>query len=234
MEKIQFDNDDFILYAPDSLKYVTDNMIEYLQESFDLYKGLFEIECFRKIQINFFDDINKFREFIYDLRGENQTLPSYAKGTFDKGMINAFITTDMDVESYQYHKTLYMASHELFHIMYKELIWEKEGNKRIVWFDEGMAQFFSNENACNLNDENFERWLNTVVEKTKKIPNLNDLKHGENFETDDYSGYSLSLLSVKYLYDLLGFDEFKKLMHDNNKIMDYGNIVIEAAIEYYK
>ena len=41
---------------------------------------------------NVFDDINKFREFIYDLRGENQTLPSYAKGTFDKGMINAFIT----------------------------------------------------------------------------------------------------------------------------------------------
>ena len=37
------------------------------------------------------------------------------------------------------------ASHELFHIMYQELVWEKLGMKRIIWFDEGMAELFSGE-----------------------------------------------------------------------------------------
>lgn len=141
-------------------------MLECLKSSFDFYKRLFKVDNFRKVQINFFDDIDKFRNYIYDLRGEKNSLPSYAKGIFDKGMINSFISTDMDTNSYQYHKTFYMASHELFHIMYKELVWEKEGNKRIIWFDEGMAQFFSNENDCNLNEYNFKRWFNSIVKKT--------------------------------------------------------------------
>lgn len=56
MEKVQFDNDNFILYAPD-----------ILSSSFEFYKKLFGVDSFKKIQINFFDDFGEFREFIYDL-----------------------------------------------------------------------------------------------------------------------------------------------------------------------
>lgn len=122
MEKIQFDNNQFMLYSPDSLKYVTDNMIDILTKSIEFYKDLFDIDNFRKFQINYFDDIEKFRKYIYDLRGEEESLPKYAKGTFDNGMINSYISSNIDINSHQYYKTLYMASHELFHIMYQELI----------------------------------------------------------------------------------------------------------------
>ena len=42
-------------------------------------------------------------------------------------------------------KRLYTASHELFHILYKKYILEKNNIDRVVWLDEGMAQFFSGE-----------------------------------------------------------------------------------------
>ena len=37
-------------------------------------------------------------------------------------MINTFIKPNLFVDSYLYNKALYLANHELFHIMYQELI----------------------------------------------------------------------------------------------------------------
>ena len=91
MNNIRFNNDNFILYSPDSLKYLTDGMEKILNNSLDDYKYLFNVDNFRKIQINYFDDLDEFRNYIYNLRGEKESLPEYAKGTFDKGMINAYI-----------------------------------------------------------------------------------------------------------------------------------------------
>ena len=58
MEKLQFENEQFILYSPDSLKYITDNMQNILTKSFEYYKILFDVDTFRKFQINYFDDIS--------------------------------------------------------------------------------------------------------------------------------------------------------------------------------
>lgn len=233
MSKKQKETEEYILYSPDSLNYITDNMYSILENSIKFYKKLFDINQFRKIQINYFDNIDEFRDYIFNLRGETTSLPNYAKGTFDNGMINAFIETNWKIDSTMYNKKLYMASHELFHIMYKELIWEKEEKPRIMWFDEGMAQLFSGEYSRELSDENFYIWFKMLIDNTKEIPNLNNLSHNGNFETDNYSGYKLSLLAVKYLYETLGYDEFKKLMHNTDDIIKYGNSVVNDAINYY-
>lgn len=234
MEKIQIDTKEYILYAPDSLNYITENMGNLLKERMEFYKTLFDVKDFRKVVINYFDDLDKFREFIYEIRGERKSLPEYARGTFDKGMINAFIESNITVGSPLYNNKLHLASHELFHIMYKELIWEKENKKRVVWFDEGMAQLFCGQYKKILNKENFKEWFLDVINSTKIKPNLNELKHGSSFKTDDYNGYKLSLLAVKYLFDTLGFEDFKKLMHDVDKIESYGLTVLDDAIEFYK
>lgn len=233
MSKKQKETEEYILYSPDSLKYITDNMYSILENSVKFYKKIFDINQFRKIQINYFDNIDEFRDYIFNLRGETTSLPNYAKGTFDNGMINAFIETNWEINSTMYNKKTYMASHELFHIMYKELIWEKEEKLRIIWFDEGMAQLFSGEYSRELSDENFYTWFKMLIENTKEIPNLNDLSHNGSFETDAYSGYKLSLLAVKYLYETLGYDGFKKLMHNTDDIIKYGNCVVNDAINYY-
>lgn len=69
---------------------------------------------------------------------------------------------------------------------------------------------------------------------TKEIPNLNDLSHENGFETEDYSGYKLSLIAVKYLYEKLSLKEFKTLMHNTDDIQKYGKTVLNDAINHYK
>lgn len=233
MRKLQVDNEKYVVYSPDTLKYITDNMYPILDERIEFYKSLFDVKSFRKIQINYFDNVEEFREYIYSLRGERTSLPQYAVGTFDNGMINAYVKTAI-VGTPAYEKILYLASHELFHIMYQELIWEKENKKRIVWFDEGMAQLFSGEYHKLLKDNNFDNWLDNLITKTEVIPDLNKLSHGTSFVNSKYNGYALSLLAVKYLFDTLEFSEFKRLMHDTIAIEAYGKNILTDAINFYK
>lgn len=232
MQKKQFENDSFVLYSPDSLNYITNDLEAILNESLELYKKLFDVDKFRKVQINYFDNREDFRNYIYELRGEKESLPKYAKGTFDNGMINAFIQPNIIEGTPLFIHRKYNASHELFHIMYQELIWKRNNQDRIEWFDEGMAQFFSGENTKEMTLD-FTNWLNMVKSHTKRIPNLNDLNHDSGFETEDYSGYNLSLLAVKYLYDKLGIDEFKKIIFNNNMIIKLGSNIVEDAFNYY-
>lgn len=231
MPKKQFENNNFVLYAPDSLNYITKDMEDILNKSLKMYKNIFDIDKFRKVQINYFDDIEEFRKFIYNSRGETESLPNYAKGTFDNGMINAYIESDITDDNL-YNKRKYNASHELFHIMYQELILNKNNISRIIWFDEGMAQLFSFEYENELS--NFNNFVKDIISETKVIPNLNELSHGSNFITEDYNGYKLSLIAVKYLYDKLGIDEFKKLLYNDNEIIKYGDKILYGIFDKYK
>ena len=43
-----------------------------------------------------------------------------------------------------------------------------------------------------------------------------------------------SFLAVKYLYDTLGEDEFSELMHDTDRIKEYGKNIVLTAIIYYE
>lgn len=209
-------------------------MQSILEEKMKFYESLFDVDNFRKLQINYFDDKKKFRQFIFSLRKE-ESLPEYAVGMFDSGMINAYIPTNIDIDSLKYTKTKCMPTHELFHIMYHELILNKYNLQRIIWFDEGMAQLFSGENdGILMIQESFNVWLDKLIENTKEFPNLNNLTHGTSFENEKYSGYKLSLLAVKYLYDSLNEDEFKLLMNNTEKIKSYGENVIGNSIKYYK
>ena len=123
----------------DSLEELSNATVKLLQNKIVEYKKLFNIEFDKQIIVNYFDDLEEFREFIYKIRGERVSLPKYAKGTYDDGMVNAYIEPDTQL------KRLYTASHELFHILYMKYILKNDYSNRIVWYDEGMAQFISGE-----------------------------------------------------------------------------------------
>lgn len=155
------------------------------------------------------------------------SLPKYAKGTYDDGMVNACIEPDTQL------KRLYTASHELFHILYMKYILKNDYSNRIVWYDEGMAQFISGEKDKYADEEKFKRFYLKVKENTKIIPNLNNLKHGNSFCNDEYNEYDLSYLSVRYLNEILNSEDFKKLMSDFSTIKEYGNNLIYRMFDYY-
>ena len=233
LEKFQCECDEYKLYSPDSLKYITDNMDSILKDKIMQYKELFKLDNLEPIQINYFDDINKFRNYIYSIRGEKESLPEYAQGTYDNYMVNAYINPNIIIDSPLYKHKLYMANHEIFHILYLKYILKEDYNKRIVWYDEGMTQFFSGENDMLFEEEKFQKFYLKVKDETKVIPNLNEIEHGTSFYNEDYNGYNLSYLCIRYLNEILTDEEFQSLMSNFDKIKEYGNTIIQDMFNYY-
>lgn len=211
----------------DSLQELANVTVALLQNKIIEYKELFNIEFDDQIIVNYFDNLEEFRKFIYKIRGERKSLPEYATGTYDEGMVNAYIEAEKQL------KRLYTSSHELFHILYMKHILKNDYSKRIVWYDEGMAQFMSGEKDKITDDESFKKFYLRVKEETKAIPHLNDLEHGNSFCNDRYNGYDLSYLSIRYLNDILNPEEFRKLMSDFSLIKEFGDNIVDIMFEYY-
>ena len=211
-----------INYA-ESLKPLAEQTILLLNKKIKEYENFFKIKLNKKVIVNYFDNLDEFRNFIYSLRKEQNSLPSYAEATYDDEMINAYINADNQNER------LYTASHELFHIFYQKYILKDNYNKRITWYDEGMAQYMSGEKD-NINLENF---YSQVKKETKVIPNLNKLDHGLSFLNKDYNGYNLSYLAIRYLSEILSKKEFKELMSNFSLIKKLGNNKLQEVFDYY-
>ena len=205
--------------AQATLSLVDKKIIEY-----SIFLG---VNIDEKINVNYFDTIEEFRKFIYEIRGERDSLPEYAKGTYDNGMVNACVNPKFQL------KRLYTASHELFHILYMKYILNNDYSKRIVWYDEGMAQFMSGEKGSLNDDSVFKNFYMKVKEATKVIPQMNTLEHGNSFVNEDYNGYDLSYLSIKYISEVLSTEQFKDLMSDFEKISQLGNNIINNMFSYY-
>lgn len=211
----------------DSLEDLVQATIPLLDKKVIEYSTFFGVNIQEKIKVNYFDDVEEFREFIYEIRGERDSLPEYARGTYDNGMVNACVNPKLQL------KRLYTASHELFHILYMKYILNNDYSKRIVWYDEGMAQFMSGEKGWLNDDRVFKKFYTKVKEVTKVIPQMNTLEHGISFVNEDYNGYDLSYLSIKYLSEILSAEQFKDLMSDFKKISQLGNDIIQKMFSYY-
>ena len=123
----------------DSLEELAVETIQLFDKKINEYKLFFNLSDINQVNVNYFDTIEEFREFIYEIRGERESLPKYAVGTYDNEMVNAYINPKFQL------KKIYTASHELFHILYMKYILKNDESKRIVWYDEGMAKFMSGE-----------------------------------------------------------------------------------------
>ena len=211
----------------ESLEDLAQATLSLLEKKIIEYNTFFDISIQEKIIVNYFDTVEEFREFIYEIRGESNSLPEYARGTYDDGMVNACVNPKFQL------KRLYTASHELFHILHMKYILNNDYSKRIVWYDEGMAQFMSGEKDSLKDDSVFKDFYMKVKEATKVIPQMNTLEHGNSFVNEDYNGYDLSYLSIKYLSEVLSAEQFKDLMSDFKKISQLGNNIIHKMFSYY-
>ncbi len=211
----------------ESLEDLAQATLSLLDKKIIEYSIFLGVNIEEKINVNYFDTIEEFRKFIYEIRGERDSLPEYAKGTYDNGMVNACVNPKFQL------KRLYTASHELFHILYMKYILNNDYSKRIVWYDEGMAQFMSGEKGSLNDDSVLKNFYMKVKEATKVIPQMNTLEHGNSFVNEDYNGYDLSYLSIKYISEVLSTEQFKDLMSDFEKISQLGNNIINNMFSYY-
>ena len=64
MNKEIINNEKMVMYSTDNLNFINQLIIERLNESLEYYCKLFDIESFRKVQINIFDDKEEFKKYL--------------------------------------------------------------------------------------------------------------------------------------------------------------------------
>ncbi len=233
---IMYDNE-FVVKSPETLNAYNNEFITYTKQKINEYKGLFDIESFDKLEFIIFDSLDEYRNNYREKFGEEP--PSYSRGNFSGNTVRMVVEENpLPGSEVFYHKRA-TGAHEAFHIFYRDLIYKNYQN-RIVWFDEGMAQFVSGQKE-HLSDDEFTKYYQSFRKNYKPINNLNERIQGNNQVPDDkifkrkgvINGYAISYLAIRYLAETKGFDYLKTIMRDNDKILEIGNTVQKDMIKYY-
>lgn len=231
-EKPIIENDDFVIYGNNDLNIIKTKLIEELSNKKKELLNFFRLNDFPKITINLFNDHNVYLEFTKQFF-EPQ---SYSYGNYTNGMIN--YTYDKTHFNRNFDRLIINIIHEYIHLLYKQIY--QDNFNRVVWLDEGLAQYLSDQ-FCGIqnNEEKFKNWfLDNIVRRDKEIPKIEYLKeHGSTYghfvdqETNKYNGYAVSYLLVKYLFDY--YDNVYDIISNKEKIDELESNIIEKSIKYY-
>lgn len=232
IEKPIIENNDFIIYGNADLNIIKIKLIEELSNKKKELLNFFRLNDFPKVTINLFNDHDVYLEFTKQFFEPMK----YSYGNFANGMIN--YTYDKTYSDKNFEKLISKIMHEYIHILYKQIY--KDKFDRVVWLDEGLAQYLSGQfDKQQDNEEEFKNWfLDNIIRRDKEIPKIDYLKkHGSKYgefvdqETNKYSGYSISYLLVKYLFD--NYDNIYDIISDKEKIDEIETNIIEKSIKYY-
>lgn len=235
-KRIIYDNE-FKVISTDKLNVLNNQFVEYTKRSLEIYKDLFKVEKLHKLEFTIFDDLEEYRDICRKERKIEP--PPYSRGCFGANKVYMVIEQPIIPGTEYFYQKRASGAHEAFHIYYRDLVYKNPKN-RIVWFDEGMAQFFSKERAYT-NDDKFAKYYSKFRNGYKPITNLNERIQGNTQVPDDkifsrkgiIDGYAISYLAISYLAETKGIDYIKETMRDNKKILQLGNTIASEMIKYY-
>ena len=224
-------------------KSLGDFILENTLEKFALYRKIFNVEKLEKICFEMYDvatEKDAWKDRYVSFYSKNP--PEYSAGFFepDYNLSCTCMHANAAYGTSWWNSAVYTNAHEAFHLYYRKYIY---GLDRIVWFDEGMAEYLSGENDYWLNDEEkFKEKFIYFLEHYIPIDNLNERIQGndevsdkEIFQRKDvFNGYLASVLIIKYLSEFYGIDYLFNLMKDNQKIREVGSNVLPEMIDYFK
>lgn len=236
MQELVYD-EEFRVYSSKGLIEFNKAFINHTRKCFDRFKNLFDIESLSNIDFYLFDDLEAYREDYRKRLGKEP--PEYSRGNFGKNSAHIVIDKELLKSSDDYFKKARaIGAHEGFHIFYRDLIYS--GSDRIVWFDEGAAQYFSNEKDFVSQDE-FKKFYLGFRKGYKTINNINERIQGNKSVPDDkifmrkgvINGYSISYLALRYLVDTKGEEYVRTLMKDRKQILKCGETIITDMMTHY-
>ena len=221
------ENNDFKIFAPDELEDFATDCLAYITEQKGKILDFFGLDRFRKIEINLFDNQEEFLKFIRTLRWQGAKIPSYCKGTFDNFMVNDSLNPiEVSLNPNRYKSSVL---HECIHIIYNSMT-----DKRIVWLDEGLAMNLSGERNNLKDEESFKNYMTQKIASINPPSNINQLRHGEMFVNEEYNGYELSYLAVRYLLETKSKDEIHEMIKNSDKALEIGNEILPCALNFFK
>ena len=235
-----YEDDQAKILVSNSLVEHKDLIVSKLVERLEAYKSIFGVSELIKLTYIMFDDLETYRT--YNEKEFNHKCPEYSRGCFmPKDRLSILvITPEVKTNKIKFNKMISSNAHEAFHFYYKEYIY-KESQNRVVWFDEGLAQHFSNE-YITLTDEELKKLYFDWKKDYIPIDNLNERIQGTSDVPDNlifkregvFNGYNTSYLIIRYLSETKGDNYLIELMKDNNKILELGNSnIIEEMSNYY-
>lgn len=220
------ENDHFKIFAADNLDDFTTDCLATITEQKQKILDFFGLDKFRKIEINLFDNQETFLKFIKSLRWQGARIPSYCKGTFDNFMVNYSLNPiDVSLNPNRYKSGVL---HECIHIIYNSIT-----DKRITWLDEGLTMNLSGEKNDLLDDKSLKAYITQKILPMNLPSNMNQLTHGEMLVNEEYNGYDLSYLAVRYLLETKSKNEIHEIIRNSDKALELGKDVLPCAMSYY-
>lgn len=196
--------------------------------------------------MNFFQikEIEQLTIFIYDNKNDfkNVTKYPYNLGPLAGAYNHYAIYVYADLNKITIEELCNSIIHEVIHKIYNYYILIKTNEPKLVWLEEGLAQYLSNEKEHLKDNQTLRTFLRIYVfNENKIIPDIRYLsKHGNKFgsfideETNKYNGYVWSYLIVRYLIETKTKEEFLKLIRNPSSLSRFEQTLIEDTINYYK
>mgnify|MGYP007047910413 CR=1 FL=1 len=217
----EYNDNDFIISYQDNLEKLVTNFVSYYKKSINALLNKFHLDSTNKLEIRLFSDKSLLGDIPYKLG-------DFAGFFNDKGVSCYININGNKSESY----IIKAIMHEIVHHIYRYYI-EDDVDNRVIWFDEGLAMNFSLQNDKYNNEDNFKEFLNNRVFNIVNIPRINDLEHGSDFVNENYNGYDLAYLVVKYLIENNSDEDFYLIMKSKKVIKGIGENILNIAINYY-
>ena len=221
------ENESFVIYASDSLSQLAHDTLSELSANKQRILNFFGLTNYRKVEVNLYDNQDDFIGFLKNIRSPEWPVPDYCQGTFDDYMINHSI--DLKTLNDRYSKYLKSTLHEFIHIIYNDAV----AKERVIWLDEGLAINLSGDYSVYDDDEKFRTFFQTSILSIENLPSINELAHGKEFVNEDYNGYDLSYLAVRYMLETMPHDDILSTIKENEAARLLGQNVLENAIQYY-
>ena len=228
---------DFSVFSTRSLNGFNQEFIKHTQSKFEEFKEIFGVEKLSKLTFVLFDDLEEYRKYRREKYGAEP--PVYSRGCFFKDTAVLVIEKVPEKGTKEFYLKRASGAHEAFHVYYRDLVY-KESKERVVWFDEGMAQYFSGEREY-LDQRQFRDYYSKFKQNYTPINNLNDRIQGNSTVSNEeifqrkgvIDGYTISYLAVRYLAETKGIDFVKGIMKDRGKILELGKTISKEMLEYY-
>lgn len=197
-------NDVLKIYGESKLQeYSEDLLARFSQKMVKIANILYQDLLFLRIDVYLFLDNEKYNEYLTE-KDDNWLIEPYKKAAFgvEKFDTIAILCDEEKLINKPFHYANVFA-HMFSHYVYRGDAFHLDGT---LWFDEGLAQILSGERNRLEDEELFKQTLITKVFDEKwKIPMIENLyEHGhepDKFDSDDYNGYTISYMLVRYLRD---------------------------------
>lgn len=178
-----------------------------------------------RLNASFFVDRVEFVNYIKEI-SNGQTPPSWATGCFYNNEIQVLVNPTKSEEK------MNTLAHELLHLFFEKNIYQKYNLERVSWLDESFAVYLDGD------EHDFDCQLEETIQSLSKISkefDMNILSDYNKIKTKEYDGYDMFNIIGKYIFETKQENKFlKMLMIDRGKVVEFGQHILQEAINYFK